>query len=247
MKLTGSKALIAAVSVLILIVVVLMGVNALRRSTNIILPPELGENGETDAGSAGALSTIEVTPETVQKAVATMVRTDKYVRTVTVERLWSGGSDTEKSTVYADGDFIRIDTESTRGDVRHVLSDGATSYIWYGTSSAYFAGSSGDISGDEEQSIPTYETVLALDTADIAAADYRQLDSEICIYVETGENELGIAERYWISLESGLLIAAEKLQAGETVYRMMALSVSETLPATEHFTLPDGTVIHSVQ
>ncbi|MBQ3102706.1 MAG: hypothetical protein IJC58_00290 [Oscillospiraceae bacterium] len=247
MKLTRSKAWIAAVSVLILAVVVAMGINSLHRGTDISLPPEIGENGESGAAGEGALSTIEVNPETVQKAVATMVRTDKYVRTVTVERLWSGGSSVEESTVYADGACIRIDTENARGDVRHVLSDGETSYIWYGASSAYFAADSGDISFDEEQSIPTYEAVLDLDTAAITAADYRQLDDENCIYVETAEDELGIAERYWISLDSGLLIAAEKLQAGETVYRMMSLSVSETLPATEHFTLPDGTVIHSVQ
>ncbi len=247
MKLTGSKAWIAAVSVLILAVVMLMGMNSLHRSTEITLPSEMGENGETGSENEGLLSTVEVTPQTVQKAVATMVRTDKYVRTVTVERLWSGGSDTEESTVHADGAFIRIDTEGSRGDVRHVLTDGETSYIWYGTSRTYFTGGSGDISGDEEQSIPTYETVLELDSDAIAAADYRKLDAEVCIYVETAEDESGIAERYWISLDSGLLIAAEKLHAGETVYRMMALSVSETLPATEHFTLPDGTVIHSVQ
>ena len=246
MKLTGSKAWIAAVSVLILVVVVVMGINSLHRNTEIVLPPEAGATGETGVDGSGVLATVDITPGTVQKAIATMSRTDKYVRTVTVERLWSGGSSKEESTVYADGSFTRIDTKNAQGEVRHVLADGKTTYIWYGTSRAYFSAAAGDVSLDEEQSLPTYETVLKADSDDIAAADYRELDGELCIYVETAENDIGIAERYWISLESGLLIAAEKLQQGEAVYRMAALSVSEALPANEHFTLPDGTVIHTV-
>jgi len=247
MKLTGSKAWITAVSVLILVVVVVMGANSLRRSTEIHLPPETGANGEGTSEGSGALATVDITPKTVQKAIATMRRTDRYVRTVTVERLWSGGSRGEESTVYTDGSFIRIDTQTSSGETRHIVSNGEKTYIWYGASRAYFAGSAGDISFDEEQSLPTYETVLEVDAEDITAADYRNLDEESCIYVETAESEFGITERYWISLESGLLIAAEKLQQGETVYRMTALSVSEALPATEHFTLPDGTVVHTVQ
>lgn len=246
MKRKGSKAWITAISVLILVVVVIMGANSLRRSTEINLPPEVGTGDEADA-DGGALDTVDITPQTVQKAIATMTRTDKYVRTVTVERLWSGGSSTEESTVYADGSFIRIDTRSARGDVRHVLSNGEKTYIWYGVSRTYFAGSAGDISFDEEQSLPTYETVLELDADEIFAADYRDLEGELCIYVETAENDFGITERFWISLESGLLLAAEKLQQGQTIYRMASLSVSEALPVTEHFTLPDGTVIHTVQ
>ena len=247
MKRTGSKAWITALSVLILVVVVAMGGNSLRRNTEIHLPPEIGANGEETAEGSGALATVDITPKTVQKAIATMHRADRYVRTVTVERFWSGGSRTEESTVYADGSFIRIDTQTSPGEMRHVISNGEKTYIWYGSSRTYFSGSTGDISFDEEQSLPTYETVLEADVEDITAADYRDLDEEPCIYVETAESEFGIVERYWVSLKSGLLIAAEKLQQGETVYRMAALSVSEAQPATEHFTLPDGTVIHTVQ
>ena len=89
--------------------------------------------------------------------------------------------------------------------------------------------------------------MLKVAAEDISAADCRDLEGELCIYVETTKSGADIVERYWISLESGLLVAAEKLQQGETVYRMAALSVSEALPATEHFTLPDGMVIHTVQ
>ena len=39
---------------------------------------------------------------------------------------------------------------------------------------------------------------------------------------------------------SGLLIGAERLQDGETVYRMAAQPVQERQPSPEDFTLPDG-------
>ena len=42
-------------------------------------------------------------------------------------------------------------------------------------------------------------------------------------------------------METGLLVAAEKLTGEETVYRMAALSVDLTEPTAEEFTLPDGT------
>ena len=45
-----------------------------------------------------------------------------------------------------------------------------------------------------------------------------------CIYVETAEDEWGYAQRYWVSVDTGLLVVAERLQKGETVYRMAALS-----------------------
>ena len=44
-------------------------------------------------------------------------------------------------------------------------------------------------------------------------------------------------------METGLLVAAEKLAEEETVYRMSALTVDETAPGDDVFTLPDGTVV----
>ncbi|MFR6186108.1 MAG: hypothetical protein ACLUJG_11610 [Lawsonibacter sp.] len=35
---------------------------------------------------------MDVTPETVQSIVATLIRPDSYYRELTVETLWSGGS-----------------------------------------------------------------------------------------------------------------------------------------------------------
>ena len=44
-------------------------------------------------------------------------------------------------------------------------------------------------------------------------------------------------------MPSDLLAVAERLQDGETVYRMAALTVDETAPDAKTFTLPDGTAL----
>ena len=62
-----------------------------------------------------------------------------------------------------------------------------------------------------------------------------------CIYVETAADAYGYVLRYWVSVDTGLLVAAEKQLDGETVYRMWETS-SELDPIIEtEFTLPDGT------
>ena len=97
---------------------------------------------------------------------------------------------------------------------------------------------------DAEQGILTYEDILALPPERIAAADYRALEGVNCIYVETEPDDAGYVERYWVSVSSGLLAAAERECDGAVVYRMAALTVSYDGVDAEDFTLPNGTVLY---
>jgi len=97
------------------------------------------------------------------------------------------------------------------------------------------------VSADMEQSIPTYEDVLDLSVEDITLADYRTISEVNCIYVEVQQGEYLL--RYWVSVDTGLLVAAEKLAEDETVYRMGSLIIDQTEPTLEEFTLPDGTIL----
>lgn len=62
--------------------------------------------------------------------------------------------------------------------------------------------------------------------------------------METAADEAGYVERYWVSVDSGLLAAAERECGGEIIYRMAALTVSYEGIDAEDFTLPDGTVLY---
>ena len=142
----------------------------------------------------------------------------------------------------ADG-WLRLDVTETDGQTRHVITGDDAVYIWYGSSRKVYSGASA-LTQDAEQGILTYEDILALPPERIAAADYRALEGVNCIYVETEPDDAGYVERYWVSVSSGLLAAAERECDGAVVYRMAALTVSYDGVDAEDFTLPNGTVLY---
>ncbi|WP_298029797.1 hypothetical protein [uncultured Dysosmobacter sp.] len=218
----------------------------LRRTSHITLPApdDPAQAAEEDPAVSGdVLTVVAVTPETVQAAVETLARPETYSRTVTIEQFWEGGSGTYELTVSVSGGWTRVDRAMPDGRVRHTVTGEDAAYIWYNNEEKVYTAPAGGITADNEQSIPTYEDILALDAETITAADYRSTLGLRCIYVETAADEAGYALRYWVSVDTGLLVAAEKLLNRETVYRMGAPTVDQTEPAA--FTLPDGTVLET--
>ena len=57
------------------------------------------------------------------------------------------------------------------------------------------------------------------------------------------EDPDGYTQRYWVGVETGLLVASERLLEGETIYRMASLTVDLSVPSADRFILPDGTVL----
>ena len=54
-------------------------------------------------------------------------------------------------------------------------------------------------------------------------------------------------QRFWVSVDSGLLVSAEAEENGQLVYRMTAYTPPQTpCPADGRFALPDGTVLHRI-
>ena len=234
-----------SIVILVVLVVLLMLMSNLRRSSRVVLPDtstSAGDSAEQTSGGS-AIQVVEVTPETVQAAIATLHRPEAYSRSVTVEYLWNGGSSTSEITVSASGGWSRTDRTLPDGQTRHAITNGETTYIWYNSETDVFTGPAGEISPDAEQTIPTYEDVLALAPEQIAQADYRMVSDVRCIYVETAEDREGCSLRYWVSVSDGLLAGAELLEDGVTVWQMTAQSVAEPQPGPEDFTLPDGTVL----
>jgi len=223
----------------------LMLSGSLRRSSHITLPPPgagTSQATEEDPFADNVLTVVEITPETVQAAIESLYRPERYRRTVTVEQIWNGGSGIYEIYAAVSGNWTRTDRTFPNGPARHTITDGQNIYIWYDGEDAVYAAPSGNLPADTEQFMPTYEDILELPTEDILTADYRMLLNIRCIYVETAERE-GHTMRFWVSVEKGLLIAAERLAGENTVYRMGAPSLDETEPTLEDFTLPDGTVL----
>lgn len=230
-----------ALAVLAVIFVLL---NTLHRSRHITLPdtntvPDQEVEDITTVGDA--LSVIQITPETVQAAIENLSRLEAYRRTVTVEQFWNGGSGSYEIATAVNKRWTRTDRTMPDGRVRHCILGPDTVYVWYQDETQIYRAPAGDISADNEQSIPTYEEILDLPVEQISVADYRNLSELACIYVEAVVN--GMTLRYWIDTETGLLVAAEKLMGDSLIYRMEALTVDITEPPILEFILPNGTFV----
>ena len=190
---------------------------------------------------------VDVTPETVQSIVATLVRPDSYYRELTVETLWSGGSFSSSVPYWQDRAWSHTRQDLASGAVRHDLSGPESAYYWYESSSAWNALPADERSHDLAQHIPTYETVLDAAPEQITGTGYDDSRGGLpCIYVEVSAPGGERVDRYWISVESGLLISSETLEGEELLYRMTAYSPIQSCPSGTTFQLPDGTVLHSI-
>ncbi|MCI9263378.1 MAG: hypothetical protein HFF06_02275 [Oscillospiraceae bacterium] len=186
---------------------------------------------------------VEVTPATVQSVIAVMDRLESYSRSVTTTL--EGISATAR--VWVDGAWTRADMELPDHLTAHTIVGEGKVWRWYGNDREVASwpadGSSVDVEG---QRIPTYEDVLELETETITAAGYEEKNGEACVYVEVSVPELSQTERFWVSADTGLLTAAETLVGDEVVYTMTAAALESPVAATASFTLPDGTVLHTV-
>ena len=212
----------------------------------VVLPSSSAVGADGSTGSAELYQRVEVTPQTVVGVVATLARPDSYYRELTVESFWTGGSSSAQVQVWTDGGWSHVQQTLPSGVTRHDLTDGETLYYWYEGFRTYQTAPADDRSSDLAQHIPTYETVLALDEEDITAAGYEMRGGLPCIFIAV-HSPSGLLLRYWVSVDSGLLIAAETEEDGQVVYRMTAYTpVQSPCPAGDSFTLPDGAALHTV-
>lgn len=215
------------------------------RSARVTLPDQSSDVIAPDPDLHEQVQRIEVTVDTVQSAIASLARADSYYRQFTVYTAWSGGSGIMTSQCWVDSGFTQVRTILPTGQVRYALTDGQTLRYWYSGSTQYLTAPEGTLDADLAQRIPTYEDVLALDVKRISDADYMAYGDHLCIYVETRQDDLGYTERYWVSVDSGLLVAAETVKDKITVYSVNATSpIQSPCPAGVRFVLPDGTVLH---
>ena len=236
-------------AVILLTVFAFIAYAALRQNqAQIVLPEEnlpsdvLAQEGEN--GNERIVTKVEITPETVQNVIATLERPGAYSRTVTITTFWSGGSGAVTAETYVSGSFARMDAALPDGQIRHVVRTDAQTYIWYNSETDVYTAETGAFSEDDELWIPTYEDLLAVETADIVEADYESYQDVDCIYAATAEDADGYSTRYWIAVDNGLLVAAQRMQNGETVYRMEGLSVNLGEFGRPLFVLPDGTDLY---
>lgn len=220
---------------------------------HVVLPAENVPSGshqdnEPNSESSNQFLRVEVTPETVQNVIATLSRSNSYYREVTIENFWDDTySNIISVQIWVDNGWSHCKQTLPSGLIRHDLIGQGQVCYWYEGDRTWMTAPADQTSADIAQSIPTYETVLALAPDSITAAGYEMQEDFPCIFVEAQSPVAGYTERYWVCVDSGLLVRAQTLEGENLVYSMSALTpIQSPAPlANDTFALPDGTVLYA--
>ncbi len=191
----------------------------------VVLPtPVTGEENITNPnGQDGDGFTIaSITNETVQAVVSTLERAESYTRTVQVENFWSTGSSATNSECYILGDNALIQTK-TDSETRFDLITNGEHYVWYDKQSGFFSKQLADESkfvADNFSHMITYEELLKVSPEAISEAAYQKYNGFDCVFAEFTSGNLGYITRVFVSVDTGLLIGAERYDGETLVYRM---------------------------
>lgn len=221
-------AIISAALIVLSVILALLLTNRGDRP-EIILPdvqPPVSDSTDTDSDSAPLSA--EVSPETVQAVIATLSRPDSYSRTLTILSAWDGGSTQYRISAWVKGDRQRLSVECDSWSyTKNILITDEEISIWYGSDSSHrytaarsFPGGAEQL-GDEVSMIPTYEDILALDADRITRAEYTERNGWK-IMVSSQDEVTGYIWDYYVSIDTGLLEAAEARDGDRTVYLMEA-------------------------
>lgn len=208
----------------------------------VLLPESFPSLPEEDVEDFGSLTLAEVTTDTVQAVVATMVRPDSYSRSLLVTSYWEGGHTSYPIRVWLKSGDLRLtmtqpEAGSEEAIEKNILYlDGQVS-LWYGSDTEHvYRYDSEEALGDLLQMLPTYEDILTLPREDIAEAGYVRREGSWRIMVSSHDAS-GCLTVYYISIETGLLEAAERWDGDQLIYSMEAGEADLSAPGDELFTL----------
>ena len=207
----------------------------------VLLPtPVVTDTTPDNTEAPDAYTPLEVTPETVQTVIATLLRIDSYSRTLSVRDFWSGGSRSRSIQVWARSGEVRITVHYEGGGVQEQLllrDDGK--WIWYSDDDSVYTGPMAEGDADAYQTILTYEKVLTLPQEDILDAGYTDYAGIYCIFVRCRTGSLGYVSECYIDPGTGLLMG-ERCYDGETLIYSMDSTVPDVSTPDEALFLPPG-------
>ena len=227
-----------AAVVLVIIAVSVFGSGRQTPSVSFFSPasesPDLQNGDDADR--------IAVTPETVQTVLRTLSRAENYSRSFLIRTFWEGGESESQLSQWQRGDDMRL-LVMEHGLVRNLLFIDGRVYTWHSGSPRVFSSSLEDHNAavaDRFSGLLTYEEVLLLPVENILSAGYAMMFGELCIFVEyvieNGRNTY--VNRVYVSVDSGLLVAAESFEGGRLIYSMKPVYTTLAMPSDEFFVPP---------
>lgn len=204
--------------------------------------PVVSQSGELPA-SNDALQGVDIRTDNVQRVIASLYRPKAYSYMVQ-NTLYEGKTAIRTLTrrQYFKQEVCRTDEINENGNAqRTTIHKGEQIYAWESGSSSYYTGKVGSFTDEDSAMIPSYQTILSLNSDQITAVEQSNLAYEPCIRVDTIQGEYRTI--YYVSTISGLLVRADILKGDTMVRQCLISSLSTTAPPDSFFHLPDGTSV----
>lgn len=245
-----------AVSAAVILVVVLLAAFFLGHQTPkeedaILLPapPTAGSDTlpeEEALPEAPDETFVALNNDNVVMALQTLHRPAAYHQTYDVSVGVDDAMTLKKVSLWVNGDLLQAEV-SDEQQVRTLITDGTTAYMWYNGDEAYISVTLQDHMHVEDLlGLPDFDSYLELRPESVVDSGYLYLEDPQmqCIYVclQSAENT---TVRHWVNLENGLLYQSDVLENSDQVYKIRqtqfeALAVEDETFA-DCFLLPDGT------
>lgn len=205
----------------------------------VVLPtPAVSDSSADESNNqSGNDTVINISPGTVQAAISTLSRADNYSRVLNITNYWSGGNSQQQINVWVQGDSSRF-TISGQGISKNVLINGTDLWIWYSDSKDIYHGSAHSGDADEYQALISYEHLLELDKSLITDAGYEIYHDETCIYAKYTDGSYGYATKFWVSVNTGLLMGSETYDGEMLIYSLFSSAPDISTPDESIFKLP---------
>ena len=225
--------LIVLLALALLVFVLLRAFGRAAETSTVELPQSRTDDTDTVTPVPFMPQTADVTPETVKAVLHTISPVRSYSRALLVETYWEGGGTTEVILTWVRDDSLRL-----RSDARNLLATPDGLWLWYDDADAVFSANA-TAERDRYMRILDWETLLDGET-EIVAAAYTEFEGERCIYAASRGGAFDYVTEIYVSLRSGLLIAADTYEGEKCVYRMRSGSLEITTPDESWFIPPEG-------
>lgn len=243
-----TAAIVAGVvlAVTVLLLVIFLGGDAQENQQTITLPETPAAPAEDEQPAEPEQSLFaEITHENVQDVLRSLARPSSYHQTLTVLTYAGQSRRQQQVDLWRSGELLRADVSEDSG-VKSILTDGKTLYLWYdGDETALTLPLREGVRAEDLIGIPTDETILSIDPAQIEGADFVTLEEQsqlACIFVSFVSD--GCTQYYWIDVQSGLLCRQTILQDDSPLYTMQQGQLDILAEGDEAladaFCLPDG-------
>ena len=159
---------------------------------------------------------------------------------ISVFLYWPGGQSLTHRRVYAKQPYTCVVTlDETGNEVNTKITGGGYYFSWLSGSDHFYQGAAGQTTADDLDNIPTYENLTSLDPDLILSAGYEDYDDNHCILATAYLPEYDYTDKYWISLDSGLLIYFERYKDESLTMRIDMTQYLQGAPDDAVFTLPN--------